>query len=234
MNIHCIQHVPFEDLAFFENWLYQNGHAVSGRTRIYDGEPLPPAGSLDWLFVMGGPMGVNDENTHPWLTREKRFIEMSIKEGKLVTGICLGAQIIASVLGAEVRRNSHTEIGWFPVTKTVGAAGTCFDPLPETFTPFHWHGDTFDIPDGAVRSASSEACPNQAFLYENRVLALQFHIEMTMDRIRGLIENCGDEIVPAPFIQKPDEMLQRAEREVPVMHSLLDDLLLAFIRTARQ
>ncbi len=233
MNIHCIQHVPFEDLAFFENWLGKNGHRISGRTRLYDGEILPPVETFDWLFVMGGPMGVNDEVKHPWLTSEKLFIEKAIMEQKRVTGICLGAQLIAGVLGAEVRRNTQVEIGWFPVRKTVDAVGTCFDPIPETFTPFHWHGDTFDIPYGAVRTASSEACPNQAFLYENRVLALQFHIEMIMDRIRGLIENCGNEIVTAPYIQEPDEMLQRAEREVPLMHSLLDDLLISFIDSAQ-
>ncbi len=227
MRLHWLQHVPFEGLGIIEKWAIKKKTDIS-LTRLYDGEPLPGQEQFDWLVVMGGPMGVGDEKQFPWLTREKKFIENAIKEGKTVIGICLGAQIIADVLGAKIYKNKEKEIGWLPVDFTPEGIGTLpFSKFPSRFTVFHWHGDTFDIPEGAVHAAKSEACENQAFVYDSRVLGLQFHMETTMESAKLLIENCASDITEGPFIQQPEEMVSTPPRFIAInatMQSLLDSM----------
>ena len=193
MRIHWIQHVAFEGLGCIGPWLEQNGHEVTC-SRLWAGEEFPMSGNIDGLVVMGGPMGVYDEAIYPWLAAEKSFIKQMIDQEKPVLGICLGAQLIAEVLGSKVWKNDHKEIGFFPM---VGKPPI----LPTEFTAFHWHGDTFGIPAGAVRLASSEATENQAFLYKDNVLALQFHLETTEASLMQLYENATGELTDAPFIQ---------------------------------
>ena len=206
MRIHSLQHVPFEDLANIEVWAGEKGHEVS-KTLLFNDEALPHIEDFDWLVVMGGPMGVHDEDTYPWLIKERRFIEQSISLKKVVIGVCLGAQLIADVLGARVYGNSYKEIGWFPVTLTSEADNSrTFNNVPRRFAAFHWHGDTFDIPQGGSRLAESEACPNQAFEYNGRVIGLQFHLESSAGSIDRLIGNCADEIVDGKYIQSADQM----------------------------
>lgn len=198
MKIHWLQHVPFEGLGCIGPWLAENGHAVSF-TQLWAGDKLPEDGSVDGLVVMGGPMGVYDEAVYPWLTAEKAFIKEIIKQDKPVLGICLGAQLIAEVLGAKVSKNDQREIGFFPLT----GDGTI---LPKNFTAFHWHGDTFGIPDGATHLASSAATENQAFIYKGNVLGLQPHLETTEASLLSLYENAKDEIAEAPFIQSLEQI----------------------------
>lgn len=145
MNIHYLQHVPFEDLGMIADWIDENGYH-SRVSRLYQGEALPNVNDIDWLIVMGGPMGVYDEDQYPWLVDEKRCIERAIAKGRVVLGICLGAQLIANVLGARVYPHTRKEIGWFPITLTrEGAQSPLFTELPSPFEVFHWHGDTFDL-----------------------------------------------------------------------------------------
>ncbi|MEI7851737.1 MAG: gamma-glutamyl-gamma-aminobutyrate hydrolase family protein, partial [Kiritimatiellales bacterium] len=192
MNIHWLQHVPFEGLGCIEPWLIENGHDVSCM-RLWAGDSFPNTGNVDGLIVMGGPMGVYDEAIYPWLAEEKAFIKKIIAQDKPVLGICLGAQLIAEVLGAKVAKNKQREIGFFPVfgksaalteqrppggLRSVATASEDWK-LPGEFMAFHWHGDTFGIPEGAAHLASSAACGNQAFIYKDNVLALQFHLETT-------------------------------------------------------
>ena len=201
MKIHVLQHVPFEDEAHIGAWADKNGCPVT-RTAFCNNDSLPAPDDIGLLVVMGGPMGVYDEKECPWLADEKRFIGKALESGKKIIGICLGAQLIAAVMGARVYRNAHREIGWFPVRTRPGtndaAAGL---PFPAEFTAFHWHGDTFDIPAGAVHWAESEACPAQAFSYGERVHAFQFHLESTARSIGLLLENCRSELSGGPFIQ---------------------------------
>lgn len=212
MRIHHLQHVPFEGLGSIEAVLSAKGHPHTA-THLYRNEPLPEVDAFDLLIVMGGPMGVYDEGEHPFLEAEKRLIREAIARGKKLLGICLGAQLIADALGAKVTRNAHREIGWFPIHRTPQAERTRFKGLlPETMEVFHWHGDTFDIPEGAVLLASSEACRNQGFIVGDRVIALQFHLETTPDSARLLIDHGRDELVSAPFIQTEGEMLADAAR----------------------
>lgn len=205
MRIHYFQHVPFEDLANIEDWANKKGYTVSA-TRLFDREALPSMDRFDWLIIMGGPMNIYEEEEYPWLASEKKFIKEAIKAGKLILGICLGAQLLADVLGGRVTRNQNKEIGWFPVTRLKEAGISLLDFLPEEFMAFHWHGDTFEIPPGAKRLAGSLACKNQAFQYGDRVLGLQFHLESSQGSIEKLIENCRNEITEGQFIQKENEL----------------------------
>jgi GMP synthase (glutamine-hydrolysing) len=182
---------------------------------------LPDLESFDFLLVMGGPMSVNDEAGVPWLVDEKRFVEKAVNAGKTVVGVCLGAQMIANVLGSRVYRNAEKEIGWFPVRLTdEGLQSRSFKGFPREFTAFHWHGETFEIPAGAVRLAGSGACMNQAFEYDGRVVGLQFHLETDEPGASKLIEHCGNEIKPSPFIQSADEMMRNGERFAELSRSL--------------
>ncbi|MBD3347221.1 MAG: amidotransferase [Chitinivibrionales bacterium] len=206
MKIHYLQHVSFEDPAAICTWARKRGHSVSG-TKLFKREPFPPPESFDLLTIMGGPMSIHDGNEYPWLDDEKRFIDRTLEQGKTVLGICLGAQLIAHVLGARVYRNKHKEIGWFPVHLTKhGKSSRFLGSLPEKFTAFHWHGEMFDIPQGAVKTSYSYGCSNQSFEYENRVVALQFHLESNRESIAKLIEHCNNEITEKLFIQTKEEM----------------------------
>jgi GMP synthase (glutamine-hydrolysing) len=208
MRIHYLQHVPFEGIASIETWAFYHGHSLSS-TRFFANEALPQMQDFDWLIVMGGPMNIYETEKYFWLTEEKRFIEQAIKKDKTVIGICLGAQLIADVLGAKVTRNEFKEIGWFPVELTTESP--VFHSLPQRFKALHWHGDTFDLPSGAVHLARSKACENQAFAYGEKVLSLQFHLEVTSGSVQQIIENCGNELVEGKYIQTSGEILGEDE-----------------------
>jgi GMP synthase-like glutamine amidotransferase len=166
---------------------------------------MPAAESFDALIVMGGPMGVRDDTGLPWLRDEKALIRSAIDTGRMTVGICLGAQLMADVLGARVYRNAHREIGWMSVDLTAAAKTTgLFRGLPDRPVVFQWHGDTFDLPAGAVHLASSEGCCNQAFLAGRRALALQFHFESTEAGVEALIGHCANELTPGAYVQTID------------------------------
>jgi GMP synthase-like glutamine amidotransferase len=208
MNLHYLQHVPFEGLANLEEWAAKEGFSISA-VKLFADQALPDMADVDWLVVMGGPMNIYEEDLYPWLAREKKFIAEAIENNKIVLGICLGAQLISDVLGGKVYRNGQKEIGWFPVSLTPEAGNsTVFASLPPRFMAFHWHGDTFQLAPGATRIAHSDACAIQAFEANGeRVIGLQFHLESSAESIRLLIDNCGDELSPAPYIQRAPEIV---------------------------
>lgn len=223
MRIHCFQHVPFEDPANIEGWARPRGHDLS-RTLLFSEEEFPDLSSFDWLIIMGGPMNIYEHERYPWLVREKEFISRAIAGGKVVLGICLGAQLISDVLGGKVTRNRYREIGWFPVRLTEeGRASSIFSALPERFTALHWHGDTFSIPPGALRLAESDACANQAFI-SGRSVGLQFHLESSKESVERLLENCGDELTEGPYIQGREDLapLEHYAGIRELMEKLLD------------
>lgn len=227
MRIHYLQHVPFEGLGFIGRWADGNGHSVT-RTALFEGEAFPDLNKFDCLVVMGGPMGVNDESQNAWLTPEIRFIGQVIEAGKQTLGICLGAQLIAKALGARVFKNRQKEIGWHLVEATETASGSSMGgSFPPTFQAFHWHGDTFDLPTGAIHLARSEVCRHQAFSYGENVLSLQFHLESTRESIDSLISNCGDELVPEPYIQSEEMIRSQSELIAPsneLMKTILEGI----------
>lgn len=189
---------------------------------LHAGEELPPADAFDRIVVMGGPMGVHDDADHPWLKREKRYLREGIEAGKCILGVCLGAQLLADVLGAEVRRGANKEIGWFPVDFTGSAlASGLFRGAARRLMVFHWHGDSFEIPRGALHLASSAGCANQGFLYDGRVLGLQFHMESTAESVSDILKHCGHEIIPAPYVQTAERMRSEDPEVYSQIHSAL-------------
>ncbi|MFC1761860.1 type 1 glutamine amidotransferase [Planctomycetota bacterium] len=223
-KLHVLQHVPFEDAANIGVWASKNGFAVT-RTCLYKNELLPDVQDIDWLAVMGGPMGIYEHDLYPWLVQEKTWLKQVVEAGKIVIGICLGAQLLADVLGGSVTRNEHTEIGWFPVTLTPEAKHqSLLSGLPHTFTAFHWHGDVFSIPPGAVHLASSEACPFQAFQYGDRILGLQCHLDYSLTSLQAMVENCGEELIRGPFIQTDPRVLVDGQRVQALKEQLFNVL----------
>ncbi|MCB1615837.1 MAG: type 1 glutamine amidotransferase [Pseudomonadales bacterium] len=207
MRIHYIQHVPFESLGCMRDYLLSQGHTLSS-SRMYEHCILPKPEDFDFLIIMGGPMGVYDQQEHPWLADEISFIRICIELNKIVLGICLGAQLIASALGADVRKNRFREIGWHEVTLDKRPLpGPWARIFPARFSALHWHGDTFSIPDNASPLGSSEACLNQGFFYGKTVVALQFHLEMTHDSVSKLIQRCGHELENSHYVQTADTIL---------------------------
>lgn len=207
IHIHCFQHVPFEGLGYMEEWFVSKDFRISS-TRFYNNESPPDIKTVDWLVILGGPMGVYDYDICPWLYEEKRCIEEALRLDKIIIGVCLGAQLIAEVLGAQIKKNRYPEIGWFPINISRGVRKfPTISHLPEKLTVFHWHSDTFDLPGSAVCFASSEACENQAFIYKDRVIGLQFHMESKKENVRLLSENCKEDIVPGKYVQSVEEIL---------------------------
>jgi GMP synthase-like glutamine amidotransferase len=158
---------------------------------------------------MGGPMNIYQEQRYPWLAAEKACIDQALAAGKTLLGICLGAQLLADRLGSRVYAGPEREIGWWPLNLTeFGRQSNLFDELDAPLQAYHWHGDTFDLPADAVCLASSTACAQQAFFYNQRVLGLQFHFEVTAESMRQLIDHCGEETVPGSYVQSAEQMLK--------------------------
>ena len=216
-----------------EAWLTERGHDLFC-TRLWAGDPLPPVDSFAALIVMGGPMGIYDHDEYPWLVAEKAFLRTVVDRKTPILGICLGAQLLADVLGAKVTANWEKEIGWFSVIRSKQIPSSLESVLPEKLTVFHWHGDTFNLPEKAVRLYSTEACKNQAFLYKEHVLGLQFHLETTRESAVALIDNCRAELIEAQWIMSEQEMLEsdrRFEKINECVFQLLEEFFPVSVRT---
>jgi len=229
MRIHVLQHVAFEGPGSILSWA-QSRSATVTTTRFFENASLPEQSAFDLLVVLGGPMSVNDEAELPWLVGEKRFVRESVESGKPVLGICLGAQLIASSLGARVYPGPHKEIGWFPVY-ACGRDPDAF-AFPDRTEVFHWHGETFDLPGGAVRLARSDACPHQAFQIGARAIGLQFHLETTPESADALIANCCRELVPAPYVQSEQQLRSAPASRYAGINRLMTSVLAYITRTA--
>ncbi|PCI19892.1 MAG: amidotransferase [Piscirickettsiaceae bacterium] len=201
MKIHVLHHVYLPIKHGITQYLDASSHTVR-HTYVHEKDIFPAVSDVDWLIVMGGPMSANDEKSCPWLIDEKLFIKDVIDAGKTVFGICLGAQLIANVLGARITKMKYPEFGWHPITPSPDIKDTLLaDIFNQDLTLFHSHGEMFDIPPGAKKIASSQACPNQGFIYKDRVIGIQFHPEITVELAALFTAHCDQTWKESPFCQ---------------------------------
>ena len=224
LKIHFFQHVPYEGPGCIDFWAQAKGHTLNG-TKFYQNDTVPNIDSIDWLVVLGGPFSVNDAEKYDWMKQEKLLIEQAVKKNKTVIGICLGAQLIASVLGAKVGPNEKKEIGWFDVKlNDTAKQSEIFGFMPESFTAFHWHEETFDLPKHAKLLMSSEACTNQAFQVGKRVFGFQFHPEVTSGILNEMLEGYDKNQESVEFVQSYNEMIEKSEN-ISGTHQMMRQLL---------
>lgn len=224
MNVLAFRHFSFDDIHALSWWSLRNGHrlTVQDPSQGIDPEWLE---QTDLLIILGGPMSVYQETSLSWLTEEKRFVEKAIRQDKKILGICLGAQMLADVLGGRVYPHTCKEIGWHGIHRT-SEQHPWFDGVPDRFVSFQWHGDTFDLPQGTKRLAWSEGCRNQAFSYGDRIVGLQFHLETTPDCIEEMLNRWAEELQnEQPYIQSAARIRQeigRSEDSFRLLHRILD------------
>lgn len=178
-EIAVLKHFWCEGPGAFDEALTGAGHRLHA-INLYNGDPVPGPDDFDGWLIMGGPMNVDETDRHPYLLPERHLVAELIRRDRPVLGICLGAQIVARAAGARVYPLRPKEIGLFDVDLTADAANDpLFRGMPTPLEVFQWHGDTFDLPSGAVLLASSPRYPHQAFRLGRRVYAIQFHLEVT-------------------------------------------------------
>jgi len=227
MRVQVIQHVAFERPGLIAQWAQERGHGLTV-THAWRDE-FPVVGEVDLLIVLGGPMGALDDEAFPWLTAEKHYLARVIADGVPVLGVCLGAQILATVIGGGVRRNRELEIGWYPVNLTPEGMTSPVGTWPTSVTVGHWHGDTFELPDGMQPLLSSAACRNQAFVFDERVVGLQFHLEWTPELMADMTRECADELVDSgPSVMSAEDLIAGVTEHGDgcriLLFGLLDDL----------
>lgn len=211
MKIHVLHHVHLSIKHGISTYLDDSLHDIN-HIYVFEDHTFPDVENIDWLIIMGGPMSANDEAEHPYLIAEKVFIRQVIDAGKTVLGICLGAQLIANALGADVKQNPVSEFGWHTISPSNEIKNTLLaNVFKEDMLLFHSHSETFDIPNNAIRIASSEACENQGFIYNNRVIALQFHPEITLPLATLFDDASRDSWQKSPYYNAPQSPSNSSE-----------------------
>ncbi|MBC2062992.1 type 1 glutamine amidotransferase [Listeria marthii] len=195
MIIDVLQHVPHEGPGLIANWAKENQHQLKIHLLFEENAHVP--NDSDFLIVLGGPMGINDTAEFAWLADERALIKRLSEQNKPIFGVCLGAQQIAATFGSEITVNKEKEVGWFPIKRTSDKLPF----FPESLHVFHWHQDTFSLPAGATRLFSSEGCLNQAFLYAENIIGLQFHFEMEKAGIETILQIDEEFITPGKYVQ---------------------------------
>lgn len=224
MHVHVLQHVPHEHLGSIQDWLEER-HARITYTRLYEAPNLPAPEAFDLIIALGGPMGANEEERFAWLTAERRYLNQAIRNNQAVLGICLGAQIMARAMDAKVYPATEQEYGWFPIQAEQVPAGVF--QFPPSVDVFHWHQETFDLPDNSFLLASSAGCHNQAFQLGARAIGLQFHLEVTPQSVEALRTHYPHHW-KGPFAQDSTEMqltsIGTFANANALMHQILDYL----------
>lgn len=219
------RHVPHETLGTLESFINSRDLNIE-YCDLFRNSPFPnDPNDYQLIISMGGPMNADETDRYPFLARERSFLKNAIHLGKSVFGICLGSQIIARALDAKVYSGPKKEIGWYPVVLTTEGQN---DPVLASCgmksTVFHWHGDTFDIPAGASRLASSDLYPNQAFRFNRNVYAFQFHIEITPEIISLWAEENKDELRSLTPVTSKDQLMQDSQKYMNSLTRITDKI----------
>lgn len=211
------QHVPYEILGTLDPLLRDARFRIRYVNFGREPDAQPDLSRYSGLIVLGGPMNCDQADRYPHLSTEIDAIQQAIRDGKPVLGICLGAQLIARALGARVRKNPVKEIGWYELNPTEEGSK---DPVCGALDPsqqiFQWHGDTFDLPHGAVHLATSPACPNQAFRFKHNVYGFQFHLEVDEPMILRWLHTPSmvQEVTEFAGAERTDEILRQTHRHI--------------------
>jgi GMP synthase (glutamine-hydrolysing) len=231
----ALQHISCEPPAAYEDELCARGHDLV-RVELDEGDALPDWREFAGLIVMGGPMGAYDDDVHHWLGEEKRVLREAVEADLPVWGVCLGAQLLAASLGAEVRRGPRAEVGILPVEVTPAAArDPVFAGLPPRFPTLQWHSDTFELPEGATLLASSPAYLNQAFVVR-RAYGLQFHLEVGPEllsewaEVPAYAESLEAIMGPGSAPRLLEQVSEHADELVPVARRLFGRWLERMVR----
>jgi GMP synthase (glutamine-hydrolysing) len=222
-SVLVLQHTPIETLGTIEGIL-RNRQVAFNYVQPYAGEPVPSeVAGRDGLIVMGGPMGVYEQSDYPFLCDEMRLIENAVALGKPVLGVCLGSQLLAAVLGAEVKAGEKKELGWHAVTLAPGAAeDSLFAGVGPEFWPFHWHGDVFSLPQQAVALASSRQTACQAFRYGKNAYGILFHLEVTAEQILRMLSDLAEELLAAGG--EAGEITKEIPQRMPEIQEIASDV----------
>ncbi|HUB68353.1 MAG TPA: type 1 glutamine amidotransferase [Candidatus Methylacidiphilales bacterium] len=207
MKINVLQHAVSEGPGEIGAWAGRRGNFVREH-HLYRGDALPATDSFDLLVVMGGEMNIYQYRDYPWLKPERQLIEAALNGGKRVIGVCLGGQLIADALGSRVTQNPDWEMGWFPIAFS-DEGRAVYPELPGSASVLHWHSDTFGLPAGATRLASSPACPEQGYVIPGKCLGLQFHLEVDPPLVKQFVASQGY-WPEGPWVQKPEEIMAQA------------------------
>jgi GMP synthase-like glutamine amidotransferase len=206
VRVACLQPVDYEGPSAIEPWIRNRGHEISN-IALWDGARVPSDHSFDCLIVLGGAPVTTDEQHYPWLRDGLQLIRSYVSSGRAFLGVCLGAQLLAHAFGAQIRRNRYIEVGWHPVWRcTNGGQHPLMRGIPSVFTAFHWHQDVADVPPGGTLLASSAASRNQAFAIGARALGLQFHPEITPEKVRTFATRAPIQ-GNGPYVQDTEGML---------------------------
>lgn len=217
-RIVVIQHVEGEGLGIIEKVVRQKGIEVI-TVRVFKGERIPrEVQDYSGLIILGGPMGVYEDDLYPFIKEELTLIRNAIRCGIAVLGICLGSQLLAKAVGGDVYKGKKKEIGWYKIRLTdEGKKDGLFIGLPDEFTVFQWHGDTFDIPEGSICLASSETFPHQIIKVGKMAYGLQFHLEVTEGMIRDWVNVNDRELTSLGYIN-PEGILKDTPWHIQTIH----------------
>ncbi len=231
-RILVFQHVAAEPLGTLDPLIRQRGHRI--RFVNFEREPdaLPSVDRYRGLIVLGGPMNVEEQHARPHLRTELRVIEQMLQQGKPVLGICLGAQLLAHVLGAPVRRIERPEIGWYPLQTTdAGLGDPVLGPLGRDTAVFQWHGRHFQIPETAIHLARTDSCEQQAFRWGDSAYGFQFHLEMDAPLIERWLANPAyrDELARSGLAHDADEIRTHTRAHIATMQAQADQVFNNFL-----
>lgn len=206
MRVLILQHSPQTGPGHISQWLLERASAVH-ICHLYAQARIPWLASFDLLIVLAGTLSVHDEASVPWLAGEKRLLKNALGAGKRVLGIGFGAQLLAQALGAEVRPSAAAEIGWWPVEKYPSAGQSPLGlALPQRLMAFHWHGESFEMPKGALPLYRSAACANQGFIWQERAIGLQCLLQSNLQSIEALLHSKPKAWLSAEQAAMPDSV----------------------------
>lgn len=227
MRIHYLQHVSFENPGYLFIYFRQKHHTLSSTHFFEESYQLPEVNDIDALVIMGGSMGADEALAYPWLTVEKLFIKKCIEAGKKVLGICLGAQLMARCLNAAVKPAPHKEIGWYKIipTEECHKIEWLYNLFQDCPVVFHWHGDRLELPVGSKGNLfNSEANSHQILYYNERVMGLQFHLEITEESLNLMLAHTAGDLTTGRYIQNKQTILD-GKKYINQCNRLMDQLL---------